>query len=107
MDKAKRRLASVLHIIARVSLIGFVIGFAGLILCLFVINKSDGPVVNVVGIGCLITTVASGLSHAISMLMRDFARSTHAQPRFSLRTLLIATTLVAVALGCAVYVVRK
>ena len=70
------------------ALVGFGLGLVGFI-TVGVSLDLDSQMADVLGIGCLGLTVASGLLHACTMLVREATASPKTQPRFSLRTLLV------------------
>jgi hypothetical protein len=105
VSNTSQRTIALLHGIAKLALVGFGVGFVGLII-VGVFLDADSPMANVLGIGCLCLTVASGLLHAISMLLRDYALSPPTRLSFSLSTLLFAFTLIALVMGFIVWVGR-
>src|SRR5690349_2988676 len=106
VSTTRRRIVAILHGVAKLALVGFCVGLVGLILVLLLLDPFS-RIANVLGNNCLCLVVAAGLLHAITMFARDAAASPSTQPRFSLRTLLIAMTVAAVTLGLLMYMVRR
>jgi hypothetical protein len=107
MDNGKRRLARFFDRVASITFICMMIGITGMVVCGVIIHPYDEQTAAVTGLLFVLTIITSGMLYAVARLVRDFAVSPRTQVRFSVRSLLVAMTLLALALGAVGYLFRK
>ncbi len=107
MDTAKQRVAGLFHRILVVSRSCLVAGIVGLFISVVIIHQWNEPLAAFVGMLCFLITVVAGMACVVALLVRDVAGSPRTHPRFGVRSLLIAMTLLAMGFGLIGYLVHN
>jgi hypothetical protein len=105
-NERNARLASYCDTAARWLVTAFCTSFLLLIAAAFVMAKLSADWGTITAILPSVVLFVSGLSYPLVIIIRDLALSDRIPWQFSLRALLIATTLIAVVLGIIVWMSR-
>jgi hypothetical protein len=104
MTDTQRRLVSIFQKISRISLVGFL---SGVIICIPITLFIDSykSIALPLGVCAVLLIMVSGPIYICSLIARDFI-ALH-RMRFSLQTLLVAVTVLAIGLGVLMLALRS